>query len=326
MSRIILPKPPSRNGTQLHTGLPPSPDDYGELNTRADKAIRELSAPYPRTAWIYRMLTSDMRVDAHWNMSNYTTVGKLNYNDHGPIHARVTGAYAMQIMKLLIEAGAPMDVINSGAGNTDDAHLVVLAGVLLHDIGNALHRIGHEAMGVVMAYDILREFLKPIYDDEEQRTLMMDFILSAIQCHDMNPAPLFMEGAVVAVADGCDMTKGRARMPVDLGKLDIHAVSALAIEEVNIKPSQSQMPVEIEVVMSNSAGIFQVEETLVKKINATPLRHYLTVHVCPQHPDETSDRRIITDLILENGRLKPVEVARQEPSHAPALSPKLKQG
>ena len=306
MSRIILPKPPSRNGTRLHTNIPDSPDDYGELNTRADKVIRALSTPYLRTARIYQLLTTDKRVDAHWNMSNYTTVGKLNYNDHGPIHARVTGAYAMQIMKLLIEAGTPMDVINSGAGDMDDAHLVALAGVLLHDIGNALHRVGHEAMGVVMAHHILRDLLTHIYDDEEQRTLIMDFTLSAIQCHDINPAPLFMEGAVVAVADGCDMTKGRARMPFDLGKLDIHAVSALAIEEVNIKPSQSQMPVEIEVVMSNSAGIFQVEETLVKKINATPLRNYVTVHVTPQHPEASTDRRIITDLILENGRLKPV--------------------
>jgi metal-dependent HD superfamily phosphatase/phosphodiesterase len=303
MSRIILPKPPSRNGSKLHTDLP---DDYGELNTRADIVIRNLAAPYPRTAHMYRLLLEDKRVDAHWNMSNYTTVGKLNYNDHGPIHARVTGAYAMQIMKLMIEAGTPMDVINSGSGDVDDAHLVALTGVMLHDIGNSLHRVGHEAMGVVMAHHILRDLLTHIYSDEEQRTLIMDFILSAIQCHDINPPPLFMEGAVVAVADGCDMTKGRARMPFDLGKLDIHAVSALAIEEVNIRPGTGNLPVEIEVIMSNSAGIFQVEETLVKKINATPLRSYVTVHVRAEQPESLSDRRIVTNLMLENGKLRPV--------------------
>ncbi|MCS6849378.1 MAG: phosphohydrolase [Anaerolineae bacterium] len=304
MSRIILPHPISRDGAKLNT---PLPDDYGELAMRADIAIRELSAPYPRTAQMYEMLISDRRVDAHWNLSNYTTVGKLNYNDHGPIHARVTASYAMQIMQLLIEANVPMDVVKSGAGNVDDACLVALAGVMLHDIGNATHRVGHELMSVILAQPILADMLAELYDDDEQRALIGDFILSAIQCHDMNPPPLFMEGSVVAVADGCDMTKGRARMPFDLGKLDIHAVSALAIEEVNIRPSNgSKMPVEIEVRMSNSAGIFQVEETLVKKINATPLRHYVMVHVTSINPEQHFEKRILSNAMLENGRLKPV--------------------
>jgi metal-dependent HD superfamily phosphatase/phosphodiesterase len=239
-------------------------------------------------------------------LSNYLTVGKLNYNDHGPIHARVTGSYAMQLMDLLVEANTPMDVVNSGAGEVEDAFLVALAGVMLHDMGNALHRSGHEEMGVILAQPILRDLLTEIYDDEEQRTLMIDFILSAIQCHDITPAPLYMEGGVVAVADGCDMTKGRARMPFDLGKLDIHAVSALAIEEVNINRSSSGVPVEIEVCMSNSAGIFQVEETLVKKINATPLRNHVLVHVRSINASDPYEKRIISNAVLENGRLKPI--------------------
>lgn len=306
MSRIILPRPPSResrDGAKLNTDLP---DDYGELDMRADLAIRQLTEPYPRAAQMYELLLADLRINAHWNLSNYTTVGKLNYNDHGPIHARVTASYAMQIMQLLIEAGTPLDVIVSGAGDADDSCLVALAGVMLHDMGNALHRLGHEAMGVVLAQPVLNDLLPRLYEDEEQCTLISDFILSAIQCHDMNPPPLFMEGGVVAVADGCDMTKGRARMPFDLGKLDIHAVSALAIEEVNIRPSQSEMPVEIEVRMSNSAGIFQVEQTLVSKINASPLRKYVMVHVTSVNPKDNFEKRILNNAILENGRLKPV--------------------
>lgn len=303
MSRIILPKPPSRHSAKLGAELS---DDYGELNARADHAIRAITQRFPRAGRIYELLLHDKRVDAHWNLSNYLTVGKLNYNDHGPIHARVTGSYAMQLMDLLVEAGTPMDVVNSGAGDVDDAFLVTLTAAMLHDIGNALHRSGHEGMSVILAQPILRELLTQIYEDEEQRALMIDFTLSAIQCHDMMPAPLYMEGGVVAVADGCDMTKGRARMPFDLGKLDIHAVSALAIEEVNINRSTSGMPVEIEVRMSNSAGIFQVEETLVKKINATPLRHHVMVHVRSINATDPYEKRIISNAVLENGKLRPV--------------------
>ncbi len=303
MSRIILPRPPSRNGATFGKELP---DDYAELNARADRTIRAITQRFPRAGRVYDLLLADKRVNAHWNLSNYLTVGKLNYNDHGPIHARVTGSYAMQLMDLLVEANTPMDVVNSGAGDMDDAFLVALAGILLHDMGNALHRSGHETMGVVLAQPILRDLLVHIYEDEEQRALLTDFILSAIQCHDMMPAPLYMEGSVVAVADGCDMTKGRARMPFDLGKLDIHSVSALAIEEVNIKRSTSGVPVEIEVCMSNSAGIFQVEETLVKKINATPLRNHVMVHVRSINADVPYEKRIISNAVLENGKLRPI--------------------
>lgn len=302
MSRIHLPTPhANQNGTRLKARLP---DDYTTLAHEADQTVRTLTTKYPRTAKMYGMLLCEPRADAHWNLSNYLTVGKLNYNDHGPIHARVTAAYAMQILTLLAEDKVPMDVVESNAGDVDDAFLVTLAGVMLHDIGNALHRVGHEAMGVLLAQPILERILQEIYREPEQRYLIMDFILSAIECHDMNPAPLYMEGAVVAVADGCDMTKGRARMPFDLGKIDIHAVSALSIEDVNIKRGK-EVPVEIEVLMSNSAGIFQVEETLVKKLNLTPLRSYMTVSASAIDANQTTDRRIIERVVLKNGRLTP---------------------
>jgi uncharacterized protein len=302
MSRILLPQP--RRDSKLAAELPDT-DAYAALNLRAHDTILAATAPYPKTAHIYELLTTDPRMTAHWGMANYLTVGRLNYNDHGPIHARVTGAYAMQILQLLIDAGAELDVVNSGAGDIDDAALVTLAGVMMHDIGNSLHRSGHEAMGVIMAQPILLDWLPTLYPDIEQRTLIQNFVLSAIQCHDINPAPLYLEGAIVAVADGCDMTKGRARMPFDLGKLDIHAVSALAIEDVRIRPGDYRMPVEIEVVMSNSAGIFQVEETLVKKINATPLKKHVSVTTCSTNGDGP-EKRILTNTILEEGKLKPL--------------------
>ncbi len=302
MSRIHLPSAHAgQNGARLKARLP---DDYSNLAREADQVVRDLTAKFPRAAKMYGLLLCDPRADAHWNLSNYLTVGKLNYNDHGPIHARVTAAYAMEILTLLAEANVPMDVMASNSGDLDDTFLVTLAAVMLHDMGNALHRIGHESLGVLLAQPILERILPEIYRDPEQRFLIMDFILSAIQCHDMNPPPLYMEGAVVAVADGCDMTKGRARMPFDLGKIDIHAVSALSIEDVNIKRGK-EVPVEIEVLMSNSAGIFQVEETLVKKLNLSPLRTHMTVSAAAIDPNLATDRRIIERVVLKNGRLTP---------------------
>lgn len=309
MSRIkIIPRSVAQNGKAMALALP---KDYTDLAVRAHDRVVALTKPHPRTAAIYDLVMSDATLVAHWNLSNYTTVNKLGYNDHGPIHAQVTASYAMQMMTLLVEAGVPFDVVESGAGDSlDDAFLVTLTGILLHDIGNSLHRTNHEAMGVILAERVISRLLPKIYPDIEQQTLISDFILSAVQCHDMNPAPLFMEGALVAVADGCDMTKGRARMPFDLGKIDIHAVSALSIEEVNIKAGQG-IPVEIEVLMSNSAGIFQVEQTLVSKLVKTPLAKYVTVRATvvdgfDELDQRGTDKRIINSVMLKDGRLQPV--------------------
>lgn len=302
MSRIVIvPHQTAEVGARLKADLP---DDYTELAVRAEATIRELTQPYPLTARLYENLVNDARLMAHWNLSNYTTVSKLSYNDHGPIHARVVTSYSMQIMTLLMAANVPMDVIQSGAGEADDAFLVTLAGIMLHDIGNSVHRSNHELIGIQLAQPLLESYLPALYPDLEQRQLIEDFIYSAVICHDVVPPPLFMECAVVAVADGCDMTKGRARMPFDLGKVDIHAVSALAIEEVNISKGED-VPVEISVLMSNSAGIFQVEQTLIRKLLVTPLKTYVTVRASTINPGDTCDKRILHSVRLRDGRLSP---------------------
>ncbi len=302
MSRIVISPRQSRSGSgKLKADLP---DDYSELADRAEATIRDLAKPYPQAAKLYELLINDARLSAHWNLSNYTAVSKLSYNDHGPTHARVVTSYTAQIMTLLLSAKVPLDVVQSGTGGPADAFLVTLAAIMLHDIGNSLHRVSHELVGVQLALPILNTYLPELYPDVEQRQLIEDFILSAILCHDITPPPLFMEGAIVAVADGCDMTKGRARMPFDLGKVDIHAVSALAIEEVNIHKGDA-MPVEIEVLMSNSAGIFQVEQTLVRKLLVTPLLAYVTVKASTINPGDMCDKRILHSVILRDGRLTP---------------------
>jgi Uncharacterized conserved protein len=64
------------------------------------------------------------------------------------------------------------------------------------------------------------------------------------------------------------MEKGRARIPFKLGKIDIHSVSALAIEKVEILEG-SKKPIKIVIVMTNPAGIFQVDELLKSKIKTS---------------------------------------------------------
>jgi metal-dependent HD superfamily phosphatase/phosphodiesterase len=280
------------------------PRDYSAVAQLANQTTRSVLSAYPRTGRLFESLLADPRVTAHWEMANYTAVMKLGFNDHGPVHAQIVTASAMQMMQLLHQRGVPFDVIESGAGELDDAHAVVLAGIMLHDIGNQIHRVGHEAYSVALAQPLLERHFLPIYgDDLEKMQALLGFTLSAIACHDCDPAPLTMEGAVVAVADGTDMTKGRGRVAFDLGKIDIHSVSALAIESVTIQAGAAK-PIEIIVSLSNSAGIFQVEQILARKLTVTPLKDYVSIRAVAAIDYPEVDQRIIHSVIYENGRFR----------------------
>jgi uncharacterized protein len=281
------------------TVKPDAATQRASLLQEADAAIRHDLEPFPKALAAYELLADDPEALANWDMANFITVRKLGYNDHGRVHAWVTGAASLAILELLVASGARPDVLESGSGDLDDTFAVVLLGTMLHDIGNQVHRIGHEAHGVALAMPILERVLTPVYPDIGQRTKLRAFILHSINCHDLNPTPLTLEAGITAVADGTDITKGRGRKAFAAGKVDIHSISALAVEQVSISRGLEK-PVEISVTMNNSAGIFQVEDTLAKKVINSPLKNLVALTA---HTDETTDRdqRIVYRVSLENG-------------------------
>ena len=58
--------------------------------------------------------------------------------------------------------------------------------------------------------------------------------------------------------------------------MGIHAISAAAIDEVNIEKGRER-PIRVEIKMNNSAGIFQVDDLLATKIRGTPLEGLVEV-------------------------------------------------
>ena len=90
-----------------------------------------------------------------------------------------------------------------------------------------------------------------------------------------------IEAGLILIADGCDMTKGRARIPMELNKVpsvgDIHKYSANSIEKVKIHQG-SEKPIQIEVIMSSEVGFFQIEEVLIPKINSSPAKGFVELY------------------------------------------------
>lgn len=101
-------------------------------------------------------------------------------------------------------------------------------------------------------------------------------MLHAIVSHEEPHKPLTLEAGIVHVADALDMEKGRARIPFQAGKVDIHSVSALSIEKVGIQEGDEK-PVAVNITMSNPAGIFQIDQLLRPRIEDSGLRNYIHV-------------------------------------------------
>jgi metal-dependent HD superfamily phosphatase/phosphodiesterase len=88
--------------------------------------------------------------------------------------------------------------------------------------------------------------------------------------------PLTLEAGVVRVADALDMEKGRARIPFQSGRVNIHSVSALAIDKVRVRKG-TERPILIEIEMNNSAGIYQIDELLKDKLEKSGIRDKITI-------------------------------------------------
>jgi metal-dependent HD superfamily phosphatase/phosphodiesterase len=176
---------------------------------------------------------------------------------------------------------------NYGMKN-EDAEVVVVLGSIFHDLGMVVTRTDHEKYGVLLSLEFIERCLTPIYNKEELAILCSE-VLHAIVSHEEPNKPLTLEAGIVSVADALDMESGRARIPFEAGKIDIHSISALSIEKVEIIEGQKK-PITIKIIMSNSAGVFQIDELLKPRIESSGLREY--IHVIAEITGE-KERKII---------------------------------
>lgn len=222
----------------------------------------------PLLSEAYSLLENDVEIQTLLRMSNVMAVKRLGYNDHGPVHSKIISGSALELFSLLTDSVEPTSVLN-GICDYEDAKLIVLIGAYLHDIGNSVHRVGHEQTGAYLASGFLDRILHHVYHDDISLSYRIKTeILHAIYSSDDSIPCLSVEAGTVTVADGTDMAGGRSRVPYLSGKNDIHSISAQAINAVSIKKGKDK-PVSILVSMDNPAGIFQIEEVIGRKIRSS---------------------------------------------------------
>ncbi len=228
-------------------------------------------------------LVNDSReIATLWKITNVNAIKRLGMTDHGPHHFQIVANNALAIQRLFVERNVPMSICTDFGLSEQHAEVVVLLTSLLHDTGMSIHRIGHEEFSLFLVNTLLRELLAswPV----EERTIVISDVLHAIISHRSDGKPLTVEAGIVRVADALDMAKGRSRIPYEEGKIDIHSVSAMAIDTVEIKPGD-KTPVEIDITMNHTAGIFQVDELFKRKVTGSGIERYLKIKIYIESPE-----------------------------------------
>jgi uncharacterized protein len=232
------------------------------------------AAPESRTAQVVQVLETDIEVQTLWYMANRTS-RRAAVNDHGPVHVRTSMHHGDTLLRLLMEAGIQPNCITDHAMTEDDARVVVLLGLALHDVGMSIHRDRHELLSVPIALDWLRRRVPPIYA-EPQLTVVASEVVHAVLAHNVNERCLTLEAGIVKVADALDMTKGRSRKAISAGKIDIHSISAAAVEAVRVTRGTNK-PIRVEVDINNPAAVFHLKEVFGQKLARSSLEPYVEV-------------------------------------------------
>jgi metal-dependent HD superfamily phosphatase/phosphodiesterase len=230
-----------------------------------------------------RLLLEDEGLQIAQDSATTVSIVRLGYNDHGPVHMRTVAMNAMVMLRLLRQAEVKTSLEKDGCGDFEDSVIGVICASMLHDLGMGIGRQDHELHSVYLSLPSLDRILAEVYGaDLRKRVMVKALAVEGITGHMGTRAVHSIEAGVVQVADGCDMTKGRARIPIALGMPQkttghIHQYSANSIEEVRLSEGQEK-PIRIDVHMSSEVGFFQVEEVLLKKIAVSPSKPFIELY------------------------------------------------
>jgi len=241
----------------------------------AEVRVRAPTRGNRRLETFLEAVNADDQVKAWWHVSSVNATRRLGMSDHSWVHIQIVLNIGLRVARLLWRRGVTPSVVADFGLSERDAEVVVAAGCLFHCVGMSIHRTDHEAYSLFLTADKLGSLLAGAYEEPERSVIVAE-TLHAIIGHRRKGKPFTIEAGIVRVADALDMARGRSRVPFEAGHQNIHSLSAYAIEEVKIVPGEDRA-VRVEIAMSNSAGIFQVDELLATKLRGSGLEQHVEV-------------------------------------------------
>lgn len=136
------------------------------------KSIKELSTEtkildrlknIPICLEMVKYLFADEELQEMQEYANNVSIRRLGYNDHGPVHMRQVVGNAIKMLNILHDAGIRTSLEIEETGNFEDSMCAVILAGLMHDLGMAIGRQGHEEMSVLLAQPIIDRTLMHIF-------------------------------------------------------------------------------------------------------------------------------------------------------------------
>ena len=235
-------------------------------------------------------VNADSHVKALWHVSAVNASRRLGLTDHSWVHIQIVLNIGLRLARLLFRRGISPSVTADYGMSDHDAEVVIAAACLFHCVGMSIHRNDHERYSLFLTADRLGSLLEGVYEEPEQTVIVSEAMHAIIGHRSRGGEPFTVEAGILRVADALDMARGRSRMEFEAGRLDIHSISAYAIEDVKISPGQDRA-VRVEIAMSNSAGIYQVDELLANKLRGSGLEEHIEVIA---RIDAEHEKRLLT--------------------------------
>ncbi len=233
---------------------------------------------------VMNILIADEEIQAIQDYANNVSIVRLGFNDHGPVHMRTVCRNALKMLKILHLAGIKTSLEKEEAGTFTDSVTAIVLASFMHDFGMTIGRQDHELYSGILAFNMIERILQEVLpgkDNLNRRIVIRSMALEGILGHMGTRKIHSIEAGLILIADGCDMTKGRARIPMEMNLKptagDIHKYSANSIEKVKILAGDEK-PIKIEVHMSADVGFFQIEEVLLQKINCSPSKNFIELY------------------------------------------------
>src|ERR1041385_4967535 len=157
---------------------------------RGNRKLREL----------IERVNADKQLKAWWHVANVNAVVRLEINDHSWVHIQIVANIALKLLRQLTKHGIEPGLVQDYGMSRDDAEVAVTLGALLHCIGMAVHREGHEDFSLFLAEPKIRELLAGLYDEPEV-TVIASEVLQAITSHRDYGVPLTLEAGIVRERD-----------------------------------------------------------------------------------------------------------------------------
>ncbi|MCD7780969.1 MAG: hypothetical protein LUH05_09910 [Candidatus Gastranaerophilales bacterium] len=244
-----------------------------------ESKIKDKLKDFPICLKTAEYLFEDEELQEMQDYANNVSIKRLGYNDHGPVHMRQVAINAIKMLTILKDSNIKTSLETEETGTFEDSMCAVIIAGLMHDLGMMTGRQGHEEMSALLAVPLIERTLAYIFPDNiHKRVIIKSLAIEAITGHMSTRKIHSLEAGIILVADGCDMTKGRARIPLAIHNTpkvgDIHKYSANAITRVSIQHGEKK-PIKIDIEMSSEVGFFQIEEILLTKVESSPAKQYI---------------------------------------------------